>query len=56
MKKNQILRLLLDARDSATMASADFSEELKSETKSFRETWIISRIDRAIDLITGITK
>ena len=65
MKKKQILKLLTDAREVATMENAGFAN-IKTEghepfypagatieeiTRLWRETWILDQLDEAIQLI-----
>ncbi|MFA5132977.1 MAG: hypothetical protein WC444_06650 [Candidatus Paceibacterota bacterium] len=61
MKLIQLKYLIKDARESATFERAHFyvfdrngdkkNTELKERTKLYRDAWIISRLDRALEMI-----
>jgi len=45
----RLLSILVGVRNSATMASAAFPDNLKEETRLWRDSWIISPLDAIID-------
>lgn len=49
MRRLKIIRRLNDIRDTATMKNADFTDEVKSMTKLWRETWIIEPLNSIIE-------
>jgi hypothetical protein len=59
-KKNRlphgVLGTLKDARDAATFENANFgpdTERIKQQTENYRDTWIVSRLDRLIQWAEG---
>ena len=44
----RLLSIAKEARKSALMDNADFSEELKEETRLYRNTWIVHPLDQII--------
>ena len=53
MKKQKVLKDLKQALEAATMEKADFrddanTESIKKQTESYRKSWIIAPIKRAI--------
>ena len=48
-KLYKIIADLKDVRRSAIMTSANFSDELKEETKLYRQTWLIEPLDSVIE-------
>lgn len=61
-----VLRLLREARESATMKNASFggfgkegekkTKEIKEETRLYRQSWIISPLDRVINQLESLYK
>lgn len=54
MRTKDIIAVLEDVRKCATMDDANFGEDtqmVKDKTKRWRETWIISGLDQALELL-----